>query len=109
MSEQTEDETLSPRERIAVVIGILPAGMITGMDTFAVGVALPRMQGILSATLVEISWILTAYLVASTVFTPMYGWLARRIGRRKLFVTIIVGFCVCATVSYTHLTLPTKA
>jgi len=97
MSERTEDETLSPRKRIAVVIGILPAGMITGMDTFAVGVALPRMQGILSVTLVEISWILTAYLVASTVFTPMYGWLARRIGRRKLFVTIIVGFCVCAT------------
>jgi MFS transporter, DHA2 family, multidrug resistance protein len=97
MSEHTEDETLSPRERIAVVIGILPAGMITGMDTFAVGVALPRMQGILSVTLVEISWILTAYLVASTVFTPMYGWLARRIGRRKLFVTIIIGFCVCAT------------
>ena len=80
-----------------MVIGILPAGMITGMDTFAVGVALPRMQGVLSVTLVEISWILTAYLVASTVFTPMYGWLARRIGRRKLFVTIIVGFCVCAT------------
>lgn len=94
---EEEESPLSSRERIAVVIGILPAGMITGMDTFAVGVALPRMQGVLSATLVEISWILTAYLVASTVFTPMYGWLARRIGRRRLFVTIIVGFCICAT------------
>ncbi|HAT34541.1 MAG TPA: EmrB/QacA family drug resistance transporter, partial [Rhodospirillaceae bacterium] len=95
--EDEDESPLTPRERIAVVVGILPAGMITGMDTFAVGVALPRMQGVLSATLVEISWILTAYLVASTVFTPMYGWLARRIGRRRLFVTIIVGFCACAT------------
>jgi hypothetical protein len=58
--EEEEESPLSPRERIAVVIGILPAGMITGMDTFAVGVALPRMQGVLSATLLEISWILTA-------------------------------------------------
>ena len=87
---------LTPRQRIAVVIGILPAGMITGMDTFAVGVALPRMQGVLSATLLEISWILTAFLVAATVFTPMYGWLARRVGRRKLFLIIIIGFCSCA-------------
>ena len=91
-----KEPTLTPRQRIAVVIGILPAGMITGMDTFAVGVALPRMQGVLSATLLEISWILTAFLVAATVFTPMYGWLARRVGRRKLFLIIIVGFCSCA-------------
>ncbi|MDA0654930.1 MAG: MDR family MFS transporter [Proteobacteria bacterium] len=98
MTQPAEEEAIrTPRERFAVLIGILPAGMITGMDTFAVGVALPQMQGILSATLLEVSWILTAYLVASTVFTPMYGWLARRMGRRRLFVTIIIGFCVCAT------------
>ena len=86
MQEPEEKEVLlTPRQRIAVVIGILPAGMITGMDTFAVGVALPRMQGVLSATLLEISWILTAFLVAATVFTPMYGWLARRSGVENYF------------------------
>ena len=71
MSVAATEPALAPRERIAVVLGILPAGMLTGMDTFAVSVALPRMQGALSATLTEVSWILTSYLVASAIFTPL--------------------------------------
>lgn len=96
MSVSDTEAPLAPRDRIAVALGILPAGMMTGMDTFAVSVALPRMQGALSATLTEISWILTAYLVASAIFTPLYAWLSRRIGRKHLFMTIIVGFSVTA-------------
>ncbi|MCG8547914.1 MAG: DHA2 family efflux MFS transporter permease subunit, partial [Alphaproteobacteria bacterium] len=78
------------------MLGILPAGMLTGMDTFAVSVALPRMQGALSATLTEVSWILTSYLVASAIFTPLYAWMSRRMGRKRLFMMIIVGFSICA-------------
>lgn len=96
MTAATSEPTLSPGDRIAVALGILPAGMMTGMDTFAVSVALPRMQGVMSATLTEISWILTSYLVASAIFTPLYGWLSQRIGRRNLFLFIIVGFTLCA-------------
>jgi DHA2 family multidrug resistance protein len=96
MSASDTDAPLAPRDRIAVALGILPAGMMTGMDTFAVSVALPRMQGALSATLTEISWVLTAYLVASAIFTPLYAWMSRRIGRKHLFMIIIVGFSVTA-------------
>jgi DHA2 family multidrug resistance protein len=96
MTAAATEPTLSPGERIAVALGILPAGMMTGMDTFAVSVALPHMQGVLSATLTEVSWILTSYLVASAIFTPLYGWLSRRVGRRNLFLFVIVGFAVCA-------------
>lgn len=96
MSTADTDTVLAPRERIAVALGILPAGMMTGMDTFAVSVALPRMQGALSATLTEISWVLTAYLVASAIFTPLYAWMSRRMGRKKLFLVIIVGFIITA-------------
>jgi DHA2 family multidrug resistance protein len=84
---------LTPGERIAVALGILPAGMLSGLDTFAVSVALPSMQGALSATLTEISWILTSYLVASALFTPLYAWMSRRIPRKQLFMIIIVGTC----------------
>lgn len=96
MTAVASEALLSPGQRIAVALGILPAGMMTGMDTFAVSVALPRMQGVLSATLTEISWILTAYLVASAIFTPLYGWMSRRVSRRNLFLFIIVGFAACA-------------
>ena len=67
--------------------------MLSGLDTFAVSVALPSMQGALSATLTEISWILTSYLVASAIFTPLYAWMSRRIPRKQLFMIIIVGTC----------------
>jgi len=96
MTAVASEDLLSPGQRIAVALGILPAGMMTGMDTFAVSVALPRMQGVLSATLTEISWILTSYLVASAIFTPLYGWMSRRVSRRNLFLFIIVGFALCA-------------
>jgi DHA2 family multidrug resistance protein len=91
MSTSDVEVELTPRGRIAVALGILPAGMMSGLDTFAVSVALPSMQGALSASLTEISWILTAYLVASAIFTPLYGWLTRRIPRRRLYMIIIVG------------------
>ncbi len=91
MSISDTDVEMSPRGRLAVAIGILPAGMMSGLDTFAVSVALPSMQGALSATLTEISWILTAYLVASAIFTPLYAWLSRRVPRKRLYMVIIVG------------------
>jgi MFS transporter, DHA2 family, multidrug resistance protein len=91
MSTSDTEVALTPRERIAVAIGVLPAGMMGGLDTFAVSVALPSMQGALSATLTEISWILTAYLVASAIFTPLYAYMSRRIPRKRLFMIVIVG------------------
>lgn len=96
MTAVASEPPLSPGQRIVVAIGILPAGMMTGMDTFAVSVALPHMQGVLSATLTEVSWILTSYLVASAIFTPLYGWMSRRVSRRNLFLFIIIGFACCA-------------
>ena len=91
MSTSEPDVEMSPRGRLAVAIGILPAGMMGGLDTFAVSVALPSMQGALSATLTEISWILTAYLVASAIFTPLYAWLSRRVPRKQLYMIVIAG------------------
>jgi DHA2 family multidrug resistance protein len=96
MTAAAPNTALTPGERIAVVVGILPASMMPGMDTFAVAVALPRMQGVFSATPTEISWVLTAYLVAAAIFTPLYGWLSLRFNRRILFSLIIVGYAGCA-------------
>ena len=67
------------------------------MDTFLAGIALPNMMGAFSTTLDEISWILTAYLVAVAVFTPLTAWLGRRYGRKRVLLTGIVGFVVAST------------
>ncbi|MDA0656018.1 MAG: MFS transporter, partial [Proteobacteria bacterium] len=90
--EEDEEEGLPPRQRILVALAILPAGSMQGMDTFATGVAIPRMMGSFSVTLVEISWVLTSYLVASAMFTPFYSWLSRKIGCKNLFIAVTAGF-----------------
>ncbi len=91
--DPTAEETpLSPRQRMLVALAIMPAGAMQATDTFAASVAMPTMMGALSATITEISWVLTAYLVASAMFTPLYAWLSRKVGRRRLFIAVILGF-----------------
>jgi DHA2 family multidrug resistance protein len=86
---------LPKRERLFVAFAIVPCGSMQGMDTFAVSVALPVMQGSFSATITEISWVLTSYLVAAAIFMPLFGWGSRRIGRKRLLLITITGFTVC--------------
>jgi DHA2 family multidrug resistance protein len=95
--EEDEESGLPPRQRILVALAILPAGSMQGMDTFATGVAIPRMMGSFSVTLVEISWVLTSYLVASAMFTPFYAWLSRKVGCKNLFIAVTAGF-VCTSI-----------
>jgi DHA2 family multidrug resistance protein len=62
------------------------------LDMTIANVALPYMQGSLSATLDQISWVLTSYIVAAAVATPLTGWVSNRIGRKKLFLVSVAGF-----------------
>ena len=64
------------------------------LDSTIANVALPYMQGSLSATLDEITWVLTSYVIAAAIMTAPVGWLAARFGRKRLFIVCIVGFTV---------------
>jgi DHA2 family multidrug resistance protein len=86
----------SPSLFVTTVSVCLAAGM-QSMDTFVAGIALPSMMGAFSAAHDEVAWILTAFLIAVGVFTPLTGWLSRRIGRKRLLLIAIVGFC-CASI-----------
>jgi DHA2 family multidrug resistance protein len=91
-----EEVFLSPRRRILVGLAIMPAGAMQATDTFATSIAMPTMMGSLSATITEISWVITAYLVASAMFTPLYAWMSRKLGRKRLFVAVISGFMIAS-------------
>jgi DHA2 family multidrug resistance protein len=95
-AEEKEAEGLPPQQRILVALAILPAGAQQGMDTFATGVAIPRMMGSFSVTLTEISWVLISYVVASAMFTPFYAWLSRKVGCKRLFIAVVTGFLACS-------------
>src|SRR6202166_4281086 len=88
----------------AAASGIINRGMVTAtvmlatlmqaLDTTIANVALPYMQGSLSATSDEINWVLTSYIVAAAIITPATGWLEARFGRKPLFLTAVIGFIV---------------
>ena len=88
-----EVEGLPPRQRLMVALAILPAGAMQGMDTFATGVAIPRMMGSLSVTITEVSWVLTSYLVASAMFTPLFAWLSRKLGCKSYLLAWCLALC----------------
>ena len=97
MTTPTAGEALlSPRRRFLVALAIMPAGAMQATDTFATSIAMPTMMGSLSATITEISWVITAYLVASAMFTPLYAWMSRKVGRKRLFIFVIGGFLVAS-------------
>ncbi len=79
-----------------VTICVMLATIMQAIDTTIANVALPYMQGSLSASLDQINWVLTSYIVAAAIMTPPTGWLAARFGRKRLFLTAVAGFTVAS-------------
>lgn len=77
-----------------ITLAVMLATIMQALDTTIANVALPHMQGSMSATQDQISWVLTSYIVASAIFLPMTGFLSDRFGRKRLFLWSVVGFTI---------------
>ena len=75
-----------------ITITVILASVIELIDTSIVNVALPQMMGNLGATLDEVAWVVTSYVVANVIVVPMTGWLSSLFGRRNYFAGSIVLF-----------------
>jgi DHA2 family multidrug resistance protein len=89
-------QSQSSARRALVTVCAMSATIMQALDTTIANVALPYMQGSLSASLDQVNWVLTSYIVASAVMTAPIGWLANRYGRKKLFVICVAGFTVAS-------------
>jgi DHA2 family multidrug resistance protein len=87
---------VSARERLVITFAAMAATLMQTLDSTITNVALPHMQGSLSAAPEQITWVLTSYIVASAIATAPTGALAQRIGRKRLFLTAITGFTVAS-------------
>ena len=85
-----------PVNRPMVTLFIMAATIMVVLDTTIANVALPHMQGSLNASQDQVTWILTSYIVASAILTPLTGWLAAKMGRKTLFLVSIVGFTLAS-------------
>jgi DHA2 family multidrug resistance protein len=83
-------------QRTIVTITVMMAVLLQVLDTTIANVALPHMQASLGATQDTINWVLTSYIVASAIALPISGWLADRVGRKRLLVISVVGFTVAS-------------
>ncbi|HEV7416998.1 MAG TPA: MFS transporter, partial [Tianweitania sediminis] len=75
-----------------ITLSIMLATIMQVLDTTIANVALPNMVDDLGASQDTINWVLTSYIVAAAIMTPVTGWLSDRIGRRELFLVAVVGF-----------------
>ena len=82
--------------RMIVTFCVVGATLMQALDQTIANVALPYMQGSLSATFDEITWVLTSYITAAAIMTAPVGWLASRFGRKHLFITSLIGFTVAS-------------
>jgi DHA2 family multidrug resistance protein len=82
--------------RVLITACTMTATVMQALDTTIANVALPYMQGSLSASLDQINWVLTSYIVAAAIMTAPMGLLSERFGRKKLFIICVGGFTIAS-------------
>src|SRR3954462_11339356 len=85
-----------PINRRMITLSIMLATIIQALDGTIANVALPHMQGNLSASQDQITWVLTSFIVAAAIATPLTGWLCDRFGQKYVFLTSIAGFTLAS-------------
>ena len=98
-------KSITPLNRLLITMVVMSATLMQVIDTTIVNVALPHMQGALSASPDEITWTLTSYLVASAIFMPLTGYLSDRLGRKNYLFISIAGFTFASALCGASVTL----
>ena len=86
----------APINRPMITIVVMLATIIQTLDSTIANVALPHMQGSLSASADQITWVLTSYIVASAIATPLTGWLTDRFTQKKVLLVSVAGFTLAS-------------
>jgi DHA2 family multidrug resistance protein len=94
------------KNRWPITVSIMLATVMNSLDTTIANVALPHMQGSVSASPEQITWVLTSYIVSAAIMTPLSGWLADRIGRKRMFLISIAGFTAASMLCGIATSLP---
>jgi MFS transporter, DHA2 family, multidrug resistance protein len=91
MAESSHDQV---PHRLIITLCTVGATLMQALDQTIANVALPYMQGSLSASFDEITWVLTSYITAAAIMTAPVGWMAARFGRKYLFIVCLTGFTI---------------
>jgi DHA2 family multidrug resistance protein len=92
--------------RIPITGALMLATLMNTLDSTIANVALPHMQGSVSAAQDQIVWVLTSYIIATAIMTPLSGWLSMKIGRKTMFLASIAGFTLASILCGVATSLP---
>jgi DHA2 family multidrug resistance protein len=94
MARQIEHDVVP--HRALITICTMMATLMQSLDSTIANVALPYMQGSLSASYDQITWVLTSYITAAAIMTAPVGWLSARFGLKNLYLLSMLGFTVAS-------------
>jgi DHA2 family multidrug resistance protein len=83
------------RRRLLTVV-VMMATIMQALDGTIANVALPSIQGSLSATQEQVAWVITSYIVSAAIATPLAGFCAVRFGVRRILVSSVIGFTIAS-------------
>jgi DHA2 family multidrug resistance protein len=92
--------------RWVILLALMLGTLMQVIDTSIVNVAIPQMMGNLGATLEQIGWVSTGYIIANVIFLPLTGWLSSTFGRKRYLTVSIVIFTAASFLCGTAHTLP---
>lgn len=87
---------ISGTQRVLVTTAVILAMIMQVLDQTIANVALPHMQTSLGATRDTVTWVLTSYIVAAAIAIPITGWLADKVGRKRLFIASVTVFTIAS-------------
>ncbi len=92
----SETDSGNEAYRGIITVCVMLATIMQALDMTIANVALPDMQGSLSSTPDQINWVLTSYIVAAAIMTPVTGFLSTRFGRKRIFLMSVAGFTLAS-------------
>ncbi|MDP6689552.1 MAG: DHA2 family efflux MFS transporter permease subunit [Alphaproteobacteria bacterium] len=105
-SETVAVSKSGPANRAIILLTVSLCTMLYALTMTIVNVVLPQLQGALSATPDQISWVVTLNVLATAIVTPMTGWLVARFGQRQVLIWSVAGFSLSSLLCATATTLP---
>src|ERR1019366_3163531 len=94
------------QHRGLITLSVMLASIMQALDVTIANVALPRIQGSLSSTQDQITWVLTSYIIATAIMMPLSGWLAGQFGRKRVLLVSIAVFTLASVLCGLAQTLP---
>ena len=95
-TQQFSAPTVVVKHKNLLTVALMLGTIMQVLDTTIANVALPHMAASLGAAQNEITWVLTSYIVAAAIATPLTGWMSDRIGQKRLFMFSVIGFTIAS-------------